>query len=132
MLRIFASALFLCLFSCSVFAQSAPTGMPVEGAVVNRATVNSSVTITTGGTFQQVLASVIGTQTQRQALTIQNNNTNSDNCRVFLGPTASATTANSILLSPGQSYTRYWPIVPSDAIQVTCATAGDSVYVDNQ
>lgn len=104
----------------------------VQGTVINRATLNSSVTIGAGNTFQQALASNLGTTTQRQALTIQNNNTSTDNCWVFLGATASATKATSILLQPGQAYTRYWPFVPSDAIQVTCASTSDTVYVDNQ
>ena len=123
MLRLIASAIFLCLVSTGVFAQAnQPNGMPVEGVVINRATVNSSVTIATGNTFQQVLASNFGTSTQRQALTIQNNNTSTDNCWLFLGTTANATKATSIILAPGQAYTRYWPFVPSDAIQVTCAS----------
>jgi hypothetical protein len=101
------------------------------GVAVNRATVNSSVTIAAGNTFQQVLASNYGTSTQRQSLTIQNNNTNTDSCWVYLGTTANATKAASIILAVGQAYTRYWPFVPSDAIQVTCASTSDSVYVDN-
>lgn len=112
-------------------ANNQPSGTPVTGGVINRATVNSSVTITAGSTFQQVLASNIGTSTQRQALTIQNNNTNTDSCWVYLGTTANATKAAAIILAVGQAYTRYWPYVPSDAIQVTCASTSDTVYVDS-
>jgi hypothetical protein len=52
-------------------------------------TANSSVTITTGNTFQQVLAAVTNND-QCRSLTIQNNNA-SDSGWIFLGPTASAT-----------------------------------------
>lgn len=130
MRKLLAACCFVLFAYTPVFAQS-QNGMPTTGVVINRATVNSSVTITTGNTFQQALPSNLGTATQRQALTIQNNNTSTDNCWVFLGTTASATKATSILLSPGEAYTRYWPFVPSDAVQVTCASNSDTVYVDN-
>lgn len=108
-------------------------GPPVQGAVVNRSTKITTVVIAAGNTFQIALASIIGdTTTQRQALTIQNNNTTTDNCWLFLGPNASATKAKSILLAPGQAYTRYWPFVPSDEVNVTCATTSNTMYVDNQ
>jgi len=102
-----------------------------SGAPVNRSTLNSSAVIAAGGTFQTVLASNFNTAVQRQALTIQNNNTSTDNCWIFLG-SGSATVARSILLTPGGSYQRYWPFVPSDAIQATCASNGDTLYVDAQ
>jgi hypothetical protein len=129
-LRAICAVILLALGS-SAFAQT-PGGAPVQGVAINKSTLNSSVTITSGNVFQQVLASIIGQRTQRQSLTIQNNNTNTDNCWVFLGTTANATRATAILLAPGQAYTRYWPYVPSDAIQVTCGGTSDTVYVDNQ
>jgi hypothetical protein len=94
---------------------------------LNLATTNASTTIATGNTFQQVLAAL----SNRQSLTIENNNA-SDSCWVFVGPSASATKATSILLLSGGSYTRYYPYVPSDAIQATCATTSDTLYVDTQ
>jgi hypothetical protein len=103
---------------------------PFSGQVVNRSTKNVSVVITTGGTFQTVLTSILGTETQRQALTIENNNA-TDNCNLYIG-TGSATAGTSILLLPGGSYTRYWPYVPSDAFQATCATSSDTLYIDVQ
>jgi hypothetical protein len=132
MKRAFCAALLLILFSGGAFAQRPTTiqGAPVSGIVENRSTLNASVTITAGGTFQTVLAAM-GSTTQRQSLTIQNNNTSTDNCFVFIG-SGSATAAKSILLGPGQAYTRYWPYAPSDAIQATCATTADSLYVDVQ
>jgi hypothetical protein len=130
MRRILAAG-FLLLASFGI-SHAQNQGAPVQGVVINRATVNSSVTITTGNTFQQVLPSTFGTKTVRQALTIQNNNTSTDNCWLFLGTTANATKATAMLLQPGQAYTRYWPFVPSDAIQVTCASTSDTVYADAQ
>jgi hypothetical protein len=99
-------------------------------AQTNLATINNSTTITTGGTFQTVLPA-LGTGAVRRSITIQNNNTGTDNCWVFLGSGA-ATTARSILLASGGSYQRYYPYVPSDAVQMTCTTTGDSVYIDTQ
>lgn len=124
----------------SAFAQgNTMTAAPaVSGAPVNRSTVNGSVVIATGNTFQQVLASNFNTTTQRQALTIENNNA-TDNCWISFGTiagvtitAANAAKASSILLLPGGSYTRYWPFVPSDAIQATCASSADTLYVDVQ
>lgn len=122
----------LTLLGCGfAYAQFQPTGQPVEGVPVIQSTVNGSATITTGNTFQTLLASVIGTTTHRSSLTIQNNNTNGDLCWVYIG-SGSAITPSSVQLSQGSSYGRYWPFVPSDIIKGTCATAGDSLYVDTQ
>lgn len=130
--RIVGSLLVLLALGGPLLAQGNPmTPAPAySGAPVNRSTLNSSVAIATGNTFQTVLVSNFNTYTQRQALTIQNNNA-SDNCWLFLGA-GTATKATSMLLLPGGSYTRYWPFVPSDAIQATCATTNDTLYVDNQ
>ena len=149
-------ALAFCLVGMSALAQNGvDTGVAVRGAVQNRGTLNSSAKIATGNTFQTVLVaqsaatSSAGTTTQRQALTIENNNV-SDNCWLVIGTTqiTSGTTTlstnvtiagatitaqqASIVLLPGGSYTRYWPFVPSDAVYATCANTGDSLYVDNQ
>ena len=102
---------------------------PVAGQAVNRSTLNLSNTVTTGNTFQIVLQPLSGAQ--RQAVTIQNNNTSTDNCWLFLG-SGSATEAKSILLAPGQAYQRYWPYVPSDEFQITCASTSDTFYADVQ
>jgi hypothetical protein len=92
-----------------------------------RTTQNMSVAITLGATFQTILT----TAQVRIQITIQNNNTTTDNCWVHIGP-GTPTTANSILLTPGQAYTRYYPYIPSDAIQATCATTNNTLYVDIQ
>ena len=106
-----------------------------EVAVAPAPTTNASATIATGNTFQVVLtanSAANGTSTViRHSLTMQNNNTGTDNCWVYVGA-GSATKANSILLAPGYSYQRYYPFIPSDVIQATCATTGDTIYVDTQ
>jgi hypothetical protein len=118
-------------------ANPSPSG--VGGININRSTLNSSVAIATSGTFQQILAATTTSNTIRQSLTIENNSTSPTmQCWIFLGPTSatvaggvSAVISNSILLLQGGSYTRYWPIVPSDAVQATCQTGG-TLYVDTQ
>lgn len=92
-------------------------------------TINGSITIAAGNTFQQALPA--STLNNRRSLTVQNNNA-TDSCWIFIGPTASATKATSILLLAGGSYTRYYPYVPSDVIAATCATTSDTLYVDTQ
>jgi len=85
-----------------------------------------------GVVFQEVLPSIIGNAgVARQSLTIESNNTNGDNCWVHVGEDV-PNTRNSSLLLPGGSYARYWPHVPSDAVQAACGSAGDSIYVETQ
>ena len=105
---------------------------PAVAQTTNAPTINGSVSITTGNTFQQALPAVGTPPAIRRSLTVQNNNTTTDACWVYLGVTANATKANSIELLQGNSYSRYFPYVPSDAVQVTCATTADTVYVDTQ
>lgn len=99
------------------------TTQPCPG---NKNTANYAATITTGNTFQQVLAAA----TNRASITIENNNA-SDSCWLFIGA-GSATKGTSILLLAGGAYTRYFPYVPADAIQATCASNSDTLYVDTQ
>ena len=99
--------------------------------VTNSQTTNAAGTIATGNTFQQIYAAVGTPPAIRRSMTVQNNNA-SDSCWVFIGATASATKATSILLTSGQAYTRYFPYVPSDAVQITCANTSDTFYADTQ
>lgn len=132
------AALYLALLS-STHAQSPPSGSPISGVPINRSTINSSATITTGNTFQTVLASNFGTATQRQALTIQNSNA-TDSCWLTFGTLSNGTKitatnaakATSILLLAGGSYTRYFPYVPNDEIEATCASNSDTLYIETQ
>ena len=102
-------------------------------------TVNGSVAITTGNTFQQILPAVPVNSRARRSLTIQNNNDNAtceassncDYCWIFIG-SGTPTEAKSIQLAATQAYTRYYPYVPSDVIQATCTTTSDTLYVDTQ
>lgn len=111
----------------AVMAALAAGPMPALAQSYPANTLNGSVVITVGNTFQVALAAGV-----RRSLTIQNN-TASDSCWVYIGA-GSATKAASIILDTthGTSYTRYFPYVPDDVIQVTCATTSDTVYVDTQ
>lgn len=103
---------------------------PVCAQTVQAVTVNGSIVIATGNTFQTALAAVVSPAIRR-SLTIQNNNL-TDNCWIFIGATVSATKGTSIFLTPGGSYTRYYPYLPSDNIAATCATTSSTLYVDTQ
>jgi len=125
--------------------------LPMEGAFAqtNTATTTAApIKITTGLTYQQVMPLV--QSNNRHSISIQNNNA-TDNCELIIvgagspwlagDTTATSRTINSvsmtgaqasILLLPGGSYTRYYPFIPSDQILGTCASTGDSLYVDTQ
>lgn len=136
-MRMLARALILC--ALGLIALDAPAC--AQSAI---ATINHSRSITTGNTYQLIE----GINQSRRSVTIQNNNTSTDNCFINIDGvvTASMTTASSvtvdgnaitaakasILLQPGQAYTRYYPYVPSGTIVATCASTGDSLYVDMQ
>lgn len=97
-------------------------------------TYNFSKVITAGGTFQTVLPAGVG----RRSLTIQNTNA-TDGCFITFGSISgvtitagNASSSTSIALAAGQSYTRYYPYVPSDEIEGTCTTSLDTLYVDTQ
>jgi hypothetical protein len=118
MLNRCAIAALALLCSSAAIAQSVPA-----------VTTNGSVVITTGNAYQTALAA--GT---RRSLTIQNNNP-SDSCWLQFGTgvtAGNATKARSILLPSGQAFTRYFPFVPNDEIEATCATAADTLYIDTQ
>ena len=112
-----------------------PTGTSVGGFAGNRSTVNNSLTLGTSNTFQLILPSNTASNTVRQALTIENNNTTA-NCWVFFGvntgATVSAATSTAALLLPGGAYQRYWPFVPSDPIWSTCNVNNGTLYVEVQ
>lgn len=139
----------LAIFSLlALAAVSACTSTPVFAQTPSMlaATTPQPIKITTGNTFQVALSSVT-TSNQRRSLTIQNNNA-SDSCYLLIGgpwtngdTLSTSRTINSvsltgqqgaIVLPAGQAYTRYFPYVPADQILATCATAGDSLYVDFQ
>ena len=116
-----------------------------QGQISQLPTFNKSILITTGNTFQ-----VISTAGQAmRSLTIQNNNAGADNCWIEVSGTVTAgmTTSSavtipgkpastaakvSILLGPGLTYSRYQVHSPTGPIVGTCATTGDSIYVDWQ
>ncbi len=88
------------------------------------ATIVVPVVITAGNTFQAITIPA-----NRRSLTIENNNTNSDNCWITVTGSTDAK-ATAILLQPGGSYTRYFPYVPNGDIRATCTTTSDTLYVD--
>src|SRR5262249_24941032 len=121
----------------------------LNAPVANAAsTTNNALVIATGLTYQLALST--GT---RKSLTIQNNQiSGTDVCYLIFGQnitgqmTTTTTTATnlsvnsasitagaaSLILNPGQPFTRFYPYVPNDPIYVTCTTTGDGLYVDAQ
>jgi hypothetical protein len=126
---------------CAALALALPS---LAVAQQNRGTLNYSQKITLGATYQTLRPAE-----NRWSITVQNNNA-SDACYVFIGgtqitpgttTTATTITVNgvsmtagqaSIALSSGASWARYAPYIPNDVIYGTCATTGDSIYVDIQ
>lgn len=88
-----------------------------------RASVAASGTIATGGTFQTLI-----TQAQsRSGCLLQNTSTRT--LYVYLGALAAATTANSLQLTPGQTFScanAGGTIVVNDTINVTTTTTSDT------
>jgi hypothetical protein len=89
------------------------------------------VTILMANKFQQVLTAGKANAPERRTFTIENNNTNGDSCWVYVG-SASASKEESQEVAQGESYVRYWPFVPSDGIQATCASSSDTLNVQYQ
>ena len=129
---------WLIVLSCLFLLGVGWLGARAQTAAVAVPTVNGSIIITAGNTFQTVLAAVPVNSAGRRSLTIQNNNggacqstSTCDYCWVFIG-SGTATTARSIQLAATQAYTRFYPLAPSDVIQATCANTSDTLYVDTQ
>ncbi len=89
----------------------------------------TSVTIVAGNTFQQILPQN-DTGKDRRALIIGNKNTNGDKCWVFVGTGRASKEKSDKVLAPGDEYVAYWPFVPADAIQATCASRADTLSVE--
>jgi len=132
-----AAAFLLCSVSFAV--ADPPVDVP---------SYNGSVKITTGLTYQGILTALPPPAQSRRSLTIENNNA-TDACYIEVTGlvAAGATTSTSVtttsgamaaslasiyLAGGGGSYTRYYPFIPSGPIVGTCATTGDSIYVDTQ
>lgn len=134
-------------------------GQAANNPVIQAPTTNFSVSVTTGLTYQLLLAAQTIVEpplpSARHSLTIQNNQASgSDVCYIIVANAALAaqitpgttTTSSSvtvagasitaakasIVLAVGASFTRYFPYVPSDAVYGTCTTTADSIYVDVQ
>jgi hypothetical protein len=95
---------------------------------INTSDNHHLVTIATGNAFQQVIGSN-DSATERQALIIKNDNSNGDSCWVFFGSNKPSK-VKSVIVASGDSYIRYWPFVSSDAMQATCTSSSDALYVE--
>lgn len=84
------------------------------------------VTIATGNKFQQILPEN-NSGKDRRALVIENKNTNGDSCWVFVGTGEASKEESDQILAPGDEYIKYWPFVPADEIQATCASSSDTL-----
>lgn len=117
-----ASLAIVSILSCSpAFAQQ------ISQTSAPPAPTDRFVTIVTGNTFQQVLAS---STTDRRVLRIGNNNTNGDTCWVFVGTGRASKEESDKALAPGNEYERYWPFAPSDEVQATCASSADTLSLE--
>lgn len=126
---------------CIGLVSAALAQIPTGNQPYNAPTKVIRVVIAAGNTFQTVLLAVAdptGNPLSRHSLTIQNNNT-TDSCWLDYGllsgtpiTAGTATKAGAILLLPGGSYTRYFPYIPSDEIEVTCTTTSDTMRVEIQ
>ena len=118
-----ASLIIACLLSPSpIFAQqTTPPQQPTE----------MLVKIVTGNKFQQILPENTAGN-DRRALTIINNNTNGDSCWVFVGTGGASKEKSDKVLAPGDKFVKYWPFVPSDEIQATCASSSDTLSIEYQ
>ena len=129
----YSKRLFTLTQSCMALAAALAIALVLFGSPTlaqSQAPPGTSVTIVTGSKFQQVVPpSTNGTE--RRSLTIQNNSANVDSCWVFIG-TSKPSKEASFELAPGKSLIRYWPFVPSDAIQATCASSSDTLNVEYQ
>lgn len=115
MKRLLALAAILAATLSAVSASADPVAWP---------STSTAVTITTHGTFQQIAPSAL----TRHGCFYQN--TSADTEYLFLGATASATTANSIKVAPGAAVTcAAGPTVASDALQVTSAVTDGATGV---
>jgi hypothetical protein len=111
----------------TVQGNASGTPIPVVATGAGATTTNGSSSITTGGTFQSALAS----NSSRKGCLIQNPVAATETLFVFLGATGSATTANSISLSPGSIFycAGQTGVVATDNVAITAATTGHT-YVE--
>lgn len=124
----------------AAFSQGQFTSVVGSKTVSALPTNRVAVVIVTGNAFQTILA----VSASRRSLTIQNNNA-TDSCWLDFGsapafPPAvgvpitagTATKAGAELLLPGGSLSRYYPYVPSDELEATCTTTGDTMRIEYQ
>ena len=112
--------------------------MPITGSITTSPgtptpipSTNISGTVTTGGTFQTILAA---NTTTRKGCTIENPTTASEALSVFASTGAAATVATAFTIAPGSTFSCTLPggAVISDAIQVTATTTGHAFVGNSQ
>ena len=150
MKRLFLLYALLLLPYCAAAQSPAPNGAPVIGIPEARASINGSLIINAGLTYQLLLPAAAG----HLSIQLENNNVSnsSDVCYVLYGSnitsqiTAGITTTSSNIITTGPngpvtvtaaqasdiltyggSLGRYWPILPSEPLYITCTTTGDSI-----
>lgn len=106
---------------------------PVTGSAGTSA--NQSGTVVTGGTFQ---VGAISAQS-RKSLSFENIcnksgncSATSDLCYLYMEDSGTPTTANSLIVQPGQEYLRSVGQIPQAQIQVTCDSSSDKFRLVTQ
>jgi hypothetical protein len=109
--------------------------LPISGTITSVAGAstapsnNGSTTVTTGLTFQTLLAA----NANRKGCLIQNPTTATEILWVFVGPTASAIVAKSYTIAAGGTFScATGQIVISDNIAVTATTSGHAFVETDQ
>jgi hypothetical protein len=122
-------ALIFLLSATSAWADS----QPVTGSAGTSA--NQSGTVATGGTFQTAAISAAS----RKSLSFQNICNKAGNCSavgdlcyLYMEDSGTPTTANSLIVQPGQEYLRSVGQVPQASIQVTCDNSNDKFRLVTQ
>lgn len=98
------------------------------GASSPLASTNISGTVTTGGTFQQVLAQ----NSSRKGCLIENPTTATEALYIYASASGTASTTNAFSISPGSAFScsSAGGTVIGDAVQVSATTTGH-VFVGN-
>lgn len=110
-----------------LFAPLPALAQTVRTTPFGTVTANLSGTITLTGTFQSIQVA----NSERKSCLIQNNSA-SNNMRVYFGPVASATSSNSVTLSPSSTVNcTAGGIVLTDQVSIT-GTTGDAFLANFQ
>lgn len=110
------------LFATPSLAQQAGVGTPTQSTDLH-------ATVTTGGTFQSILAF----NQNRRGCFVQNPNSATEDLFVYFGPIANATTAGSVDLAKGAAVNcTFGTMVSTDQVSVTATTTGHAFVFNSQ